>query len=35
MLHANLLVLVNPKTNKKMEFESKIPKSFENLFNNN
>lgn len=32
MLHANLLVLVNPKTNKKMEFESKIPKSFENLF---
>lgn len=35
MLHANLLVLRNPKTNRKMEFVSKIPKNFETLFNNN
>ncbi len=31
-LHANLLVIKNPVTNKVMEFSCKIPKSFEELF---
>ncbi len=32
MLHANKLVVLNPKINKKMEFVSKIPKTFELFF---
>lgn len=32
MLHANMLVIINPKTKKKMEFISNIPKNFELLF---
>ena len=32
MLHANLLCLINPKTNKKMEFKSNIPRNFNLLF---
>ncbi len=33
MLHAGELVIINPKTKKKMTFVSEIPKSFELLFN--
>ena len=32
MLHCYELTLINPKTNKKMEFTSKIPKEFDLLF---
>lgn len=32
MLHAGELIIINPKTKKKMEFISKIPKSFYLLF---
>ncbi len=32
MLHANKLVVLNPKTNKKMEFISNIPRCFELFF---
>ena len=32
MLHAYKLVVLNPKINKKMEFVSKIPKTFELFF---
>ena len=32
MLHANELILINPKTKKKMEFISNVPSIFENLF---
>lgn len=32
-LHANELVVINPKNNKKMEFKTDIPKVFDNLFN--
>ena len=31
-LHANQLILINPKTKKEMEFLSSTPKSFDNLF---
>lgn len=33
MLHAGELAIINPKTKKKMEFISKVPKSFDLLFN--
>lgn len=32
MLHANELILINPKTKKKMEFICNVPSIFENLF---
>ena len=32
MLHAGELIIINPKTKKKMEFISKTPKSFDSLF---
>ncbi len=32
MLHAGELIIINPKTKKKMEFVSKTPKSFDLLF---
>ena len=32
-LHANELVVINPKNNKKMEFKANIPKNFDNFFN--
>ena len=31
-LHANHLIIINPKNNKKMEFVSDIPKIFNNIF---
>lgn len=34
-LHSNCLIVTNPITNKKMEFNAKIPKSFELLFKEN
>lgn len=33
MLHASYMLIRNPKTNKNMEFISKVPSSFELLFN--
>lgn len=32
MLHAESLVIINPKTKRKMEFNSKVPTEFETLF---
>ena len=32
MLHAESLVIINPKTKQKMEFNSKVPTEFETLF---
>ena len=32
MLHADELILINPKTKKKMKFISNVPSIFENLF---
>ena len=34
-LHANHLILINPKTKKEMEFISSVPKLFDNLFERN